>query len=71
MKIHCDLGIHFHSAFTLKPVGWSLQVTLTAFATESTHFKFKSLVKDGESAKHKKCRDKCDGKMFRIIRFNR
>ncbi|XP_048852727.1 zinc finger protein 862-like isoform X1 [Brienomyrus brachyistius] len=34
----------------------------TAFATESTHFKRESLVKHGESAKHKKCRDKCVAK---------
>ncbi len=56
MKMHCALC----TAFTLKPVGWSLQVT--AFATESTHFKLESLVKHVESAKHKKCRDKCVAK---------
>ncbi len=39
-----------------------LQVTLTAFYTESTHFKRESLVKHRESAKHKKCRDKCVAK---------
>ncbi len=58
MKMHCALC----TAFTLKPVGRSLQVTLTAFATESTHFKLESLVKHGECAKHKKCRDKCVAK---------
>ncbi len=61
MKMHCALC----TAFTLKPVGWSLQVT--AFATESTYFKLESLVKHVESAKHKK---QVCGKMFRIIRFN-
>ncbi len=39
MKKHCAL----YTAFTLKPVGRSLQVT--AFPTESTHFKLESLVK--------------------------
>ncbi len=39
-----------------------LQVTLTAFYTESTHFKLESLVKHRESAKHKKYRDKCVAK---------
>ncbi len=34
----------------------------TAFALESTHFKHENLVKHGESAKHKKCRDKCVAK---------
>ncbi len=58
MKMHCSLSI----AFTLKPVGWCLQVTLTAFATESIHFKLDILVKHVESAKHKKCRDKCVAK---------
>ncbi len=58
MKKHCALC----TAFTVKPVGWSLQVTLTAFGTESTHFKLESLVKHGESAKHKKSRDKCVAK---------
>lgn len=31
----------------------------SAFATESTHFKRESLTKHGDSAKHKKSRDKC------------
>ncbi len=53
MKMHCAQ----RTAFTLKPVGWSLQIT--AFATESTHFKLQSIVKHVESAKHKKRRDKC------------
>ncbi len=39
-----------------------MQVTLTAFATESTHFKLTSLVKHVESPKHKKRRDKCVAK---------
>ncbi len=48
----------------------------TAFALESTHFKRESLVKHGESAKHKKCRDKCvankSGSSGSIIKaFNR
>ncbi len=56
MKMHRAL----HTAFILNPVGWSLQVT--AFATESTHFKLESLVKHVESANHKKRRDKCVAK---------
>ncbi len=36
-----------------------MELTLTVFATESTHFKLESLVKHVESAKHKKRRDKC------------
>ncbi len=40
-----------------------MQVTLTAFATESTHFKLTSLVKHVESPKHKKRRDKCVAKL--------
>ncbi len=56
MKMHCAQ----RTAFTLKPVGWSLQIT--AFATESTHFKLQSIVKHVESAKHKKRRDKCVAK---------
>ncbi len=39
-----------------------MELTLTAFATESTHFKLESLVKHVESAKHKKRRDKCVAK---------
>ncbi len=69
MKMHCALC----TAFTLKPEGWSLQVT--AFATESTHFKLESSVEHVESAKHKKCRDmwvaKCSGSSGSIIKaFN-
>ncbi len=56
MKMHGAL----RTAFTLKPVGWSLQET--AFATKTTHFKLESLVKHVESAKHKKRRDKCVAK---------
>ncbi len=51
-SMHC---IHFKA-------GWSLQVKLTAFTTESTHVKLESLVKHVESAKHKKHRDKCVAK---------
>ncbi len=56
MKMHGAL----RTAFTLKPVGWSLQVM--AFSIESTHFELESLVKHVESAKHKKRRDKCVAK---------
>ncbi len=59
-RLRVALLCALHTAFTLKPVGWSLQVT--AFATESTHFKLESLVKLVESAKHKRCRDKCVAK---------
>ncbi len=58
MKMHCALC----TALSLKPVGWSLHGTLTAFDTESTHFKLESLVKHVKSAKHKKRRDKCVAK---------
>lgn len=34
----------------------------TAFAAESTHFKRETMLKHGESVKHKKCRDKCVAK---------
>ncbi len=47
------------TVFTLKPVGWSLQVTLAVFTTEITHFNLESFVKHVEIAKHKKRRDMC------------
>ncbi len=54
--------------FTLKPVGWSLHVT--AFATESIHFKLESLLK--HMKRRDKCVAKCSGSSGSIVKaFNR